>query len=347
MIRVVHYLNQFFGQIGGEDQAGVAPRAVANPVGPGIALQAALGEKAQVVATVICGDNFFAEHPQEATEEVLQLIRSFEPQLVVAGPAFNAGRYGPACGAVCQAVQARLGVPAVTGMYPENPGVELYRRDIFCVETGSSAAGMRQAVAAMAVLGLKLAGGETLGTPEAEGYLPRGIRKNTWAEKTGAARAVDLLLAKLQGLPYRTELPMPSFEKVSPAPPVSDLGTATVALVTEGGIVPKGNPDRLESARASKFLKYSLEGIEGLSGVEFQSVNGGYSNVFANEDPDRVLPVDALRDCEREGKIGSLYPYFFTTTGNGTSLENARKFGQEIARGLIADGVQAVILTST
>jgi glycine reductase len=128
---------------------------------------------------------------------------------------------------------------------------------------------------------------------------------------------------------------------------VSDLSTASVALVTEGGIVPTGNPDRLESARASKFLKYSLDGIEDLSGAEFQSVNGGYSNVFANEDPDRVLPVDALRDCEREGKIGRLYPYFFTTTGNGTSLENARKFGQEIARVLIADGVQAVILTST
>jgi glycine reductase len=120
-----------------------------------------------------------------------------------------------------------------------------------------------------------------------------------------------------------------------------------VALVTEGGIVPKGNPDRLESSRASKFLKYSLEGIEDLSGAEFQSVHGGYSNVFANEDPDRVLPVDALRDCEREGKIGKLYQHFFTTTGNGTTLENGRKFGQEIARVLIADGVQAVILTST
>ncbi len=121
-----------------------------------------------------------------------------------------------------------------------------------------------------------------------------------------------------------------------------------MALVTEGGIVPKGNPDRLESARASKFLKYRLEGIEDLSGEESQSVDGGYSNVFANEDPDRVLPVDALRDCERQGKIGKLYyQHFFTTTGNGTSLENARKFGQEIARGLIADGVQAVILTST
>ncbi len=347
MIRVVHYLNQFFGQIGGEDQAGVAPRAVAKPVGPGLALQAALGGKAQVVGTVFCGDNFFAEHPQEATEAVLQLIRSFEPQLVVAGPAFNAGRYGPACGTVCQAVQARLGVAAVTGMYPENPGVELYRKDIFCVATGSSAVGMRQALAAMAALGLKLAGGEALGPPAAEGYLPRGIRKNTWAGKTGAARAVDLLLAKLQGLPYQTELPMPSFERVPPAPPVRDLGTATVALVTEGGIVPQGNPDRLESARASKFLKYSLEGVTDLSGVEFQSVDGGYSNVFANEDPDRVLPVDVLRDCEREGKIGRLYPYFFTTTGNGTTLENSRKFGREIAGVLLADGVQAVILTST
>ena len=65
-----------------------------------------------------------------------------------------------------------------------------------------------------------------------------------------------------------------------------------------------------------------------------------------------ILPAGDDRDAkassrEREGKIGRLYPYFFTTTGNGTSLENARKFGQEIARALIADGVQAVILTAT
>ena len=347
MIRVVHYLNQFFGQIGGEDQAGVPPEVKEGSLGPGKALEAAFGGRATIVATVICGDNYFAENPERATEEVVDRIASFEPNLVVAGPAFNAGRYGPACGAVCRAVTKRLSVPAITGMYPENPGVELFGKYIFCVETGSSAAGMRQAVAKIADLGLRLVTGAEIGPPDEEGYLPRGIRKPAWADKNGAVRAVDMLLAKLHGTPFRTELPMPAFDKVSPAPPVEDLATATIALVTEGGIVPKGNPDRLESARATKYLEYSLEGKDDLSGEEFQSVHGGYSNVFANQDPDRVLPVDALRTCEHEGKIRTVYNSFFTTTGNGTSLENSRTFGREIALRLIASGVSAVILTST
>jgi glycine reductase len=347
VIKVVHYLNQFFGQIGGEDKADVAPEVREGSLGPGKALEAAFAGNATIVATVICGDNYFAENTERATEEVVDLISTFKPDLVVAGPAFNAGRYGPACGAVCRAVSQRLSVPAITGMYPENPGVELYGKDIFCVETGSSAAGMRPAIAKIADLALRMVTGAEIGPPDEEGYIPRGIRKPVWAKKNGAVRAVDMLVAKMQGAPFKTELPMPAFDKVAPAPPVENLATAVIALVTEGGIVPKGNPDRLESARATKYIEYSLEGIEDLSGEGFQSVHGGYSNVFANEDPDRVLPVDAVRSFEHEGKIRTLHNSFFTTTGNGTSLENSRKFGREIALRLIADGVSAVILTST
>ena len=64
--KVVHYLNQFFGGIGREEMAHVAPRFVAGPVGPGMALEQALGEAARVVGTVICGDNYINEHRQEA-----------------------------------------------------------------------------------------------------------------------------------------------------------------------------------------------------------------------------------------------------------------------------------------
>ena len=347
MLRVVHYLNQFFGQIGGEAHAGVGPQAVTKPVGPGLALQAAMSGKATVVGTVICGDNYFAEQSEKATTEVIDLIRQFDPQIVIAGPAFNAGRYGPACGAVCKAVQETLRIPAITGMYPENPGAEFYKKDILCVRTGPSVAGMRPAIDAIVRLAMKLAASEPLGLPDDEGYIPRGLRKNRWTGKIGAARAVDMLLAKLAGEPFKTELPMPVFERVAPAAPVGDLATARIALVTEGGIVPKGNPDHLESARASKFLRYELTGIDDLTSAAFESIHGGYFNVFASEDPDRVLPVDVMRDLAREGIIGSMTDYFYTTTGNGTTIENAKRFGREIAARLKQDGVQAVILTST
>src|SRR5262245_22421336 len=57
-LRVAHYLNQFFAGIGGEDKADVGVSARPEPVGPGRALQAALGDAGRVVGTVIAGDNY-------------------------------------------------------------------------------------------------------------------------------------------------------------------------------------------------------------------------------------------------------------------------------------------------
>jgi len=95
---------------------------------------------------------------------------------------------------------------------------------------------------------------------------------------------------------------MPEFDRVPPAPAVKDIRKALVALVTSGGIVPKGNPDHIESSSASKFGKYDLEGIEALSPETHQTAHGGYDPVYANEDPNRVLPVDVMRELEKEGR---------------------------------------------
>ena len=122
---VVHYLNQFFGQQGGEDKAELPFSVTAGPVGPGMALQNILGEKGSVAATLICGDNYGAENLDRAAEGALSLIAPLKPDLFFAGPAFEAGRYGMTCGAICAIVQERLGIPAITGMYEENPGVDL------------------------------------------------------------------------------------------------------------------------------------------------------------------------------------------------------------------------------
>jgi glycine reductase len=240
-----------------------------------------------------------------------------------------------------------LSIPAVTGMYPENPGVEVFKKDVYIIETANSAAGMREAVPKMARLALKLARGEKIGLPAEEGYIPRGVRKNIFAGENGARRAVDMLVRKLKGEPFTTEYPMPNFDRVTPAPAVKDLSRATIALVTSGGIVSKGNPDRIEASSASRFGKYDLEGVESLTSRDFQTAHGGYDPTYANENPNRVLPVDVMRDLEKEGVIGKLHRYYYATVGNGTSVASARRFARTIAGELIADGVQAVILTST
>src|SRR5574341_2253652 len=121
MIRVVHYLNQFFAGLGGEERAGLPPGKAEGPLGPGQRLQALLGEGARIVATVSCGDNHFGENEAAATEAILALVAAERPALFIAGPAFDAGRYGIACGALARAVSARLGIPAIAAMAATNP----------------------------------------------------------------------------------------------------------------------------------------------------------------------------------------------------------------------------------
>jgi glycine reductase len=345
--RVVHYINQFFGQVGGEDKADTKPFVKEGVIGPGMAFKGALGKDATIVATVVCGDGYFNENMDTAEQELLSMIKSYSPDILIAGPAFNAGRYGVACGAICAAVGGKLGIPVVTGMYPENPGADMYKKNCYIVKTSNSAAGMRKAVPLMAKLALKLLNGEPVTSPDEDQYIARGIRKNVFKEELGAKRAVDMLIAKLGNKEFTTEYPMPAFDRVTPNPPIKDMSKAKIALVTSGGIVPKGNPDKIESSSASKYGRYSLAGVDDLTADSHETAHGGYDPVYANEDPNRVLPVDVMRDLEKEGVIGELYDHYYATVGNGTSVANAKKYAQSIAKDLIADGVQAVILTST
>lgn len=347
MIRVVHYINQFFGQIGGEEKADITPEIREGVVGPGMAFKQAFKGEAEIVATVICGDSYFNENIDKAKAEILGMVKKYNPDLFIAGPAFNAGRYGVACGTIAKAVKDELGIPVLTGMYTENPGADMYKKDLYIVQTKDSAAGMRDAVPHMAKLALKLAKGENIGSPAEEGYMERGIRKNFFAEERGSKRAVEMLVKKLKGEKFVTEYPMPNFDRVDPNPPVKDMAHATIALVTSGGIVPKGNPDRIESSSASKFGKYNIEGRLDLTENDYQTAHGGYDPVYANKDADRVLPVDVMRELEKDGVIGKLHEYYYATVGNGTSVANARKYGAEIAAELKNAGVDAVILTST
>ena len=347
MIRVVHYINQFYGGIGGEEKADVKPEIREGVVGPGMALKAALGNEADIIATVICGDSYFNENMEEASAAILEMVKKYNPDLFIAGPAFNAGRYGVACGSICKAVKEKLNIPVVTGMYIENPGVDMFKKDVHIVETANAATGMRQAIPAIAKLAMKLAKNESIGAPQEEGYIPRGVRKNVFKPERGSKRAVDMLVAKLKGEKFETEYPMPDFDRVAPNPPILDIKKAKIALVTSGGIVPKGNPDRIESSSASKYGKYDLTGVNDLTAETYETAHGGYDPTYANIDADRVLPVDVLRDLEKEGVIGELHRYYYATVGNGTSVANAKKFAATFAQELVKDGVQAVILTST
>ena len=112
-IKIVHYINQFFGQKGGEEAANLPMELVDGPVGPGTALQAALSGKVEIVKTIICGDSYFNENEGVACMGIREILEDIKPDMIVAGPAFNAGRYGMACGKVGEVAHG-MGIPAIT-----------------------------------------------------------------------------------------------------------------------------------------------------------------------------------------------------------------------------------------
>ena len=346
-MRIVHYLNQFFGGIGGEEQANLPPQIRSAALGPGQLLESLLPQGSRVVASIICGDNYAAENLEEVQDFVVEAVKDAQADLLVAGPCFEAGRYGTAAGAVCAAVLDRLGVAALAGMAPENPGTDIYHKQIYVVDSGQSPTQMRDVLTKMITLGTKLVNEEPIGRPEEEGYIPQGILRSEFVDQTAAQRLAQMLLAKLKGLPFEPEIPTPTFEAVSPPPPVADLSTATIALVTDGGLVPKGNPDNFTRAFSLAWGAYSIEGQDDLAGVDYEVVHGGYDNRHVQGDPDRLVPVDVLRDMEQGGLIGKLHNEFLSTTGNVNPLDNSRRLGREIAERLKNAQVDAVILTST
>ena len=353
MIRVVHILNQFFAGIGGEDKADIAVAVADGAVGAARGLQTQLAERGKVVATIYFGDNYFHEHKDEASAAILAELETQQPDVVVAGPAFNAGRYGLACVEICQTVSERLGLRCVTGMEPENPGVGVYRDyhndKVFVLPTAETASGMARALTALAPFACRLANGEEIGPANVEGYLPRGIRRLVRVDRPGVDRAIDMLLAKVAGKPFTTEVPMEVWDRVEPAAPLADAASANLAVICTGGVVPWGNPDGFKTYRNTFWRKYNFAELEALEPGKWEAVHGGYNVAFMNQNPHYGMPLDALRALEAEGKIGrgNLYPAYYVIPGNQGSPAVMRRVGQEISADLKKDGVDGVLLVAT
>jgi len=346
LIKIVHYLNQFFGGIGSEESADIGVQIQAGPVGPGRLLQQTIDGRGQVVGTIICGDNRAAENWDAVSSQVEQALIEFQPDVVVAGPAFDSGRYGIACARVCIAAKA-LGIPSVTGMHPDNAGVITHRKEIMAVPTGTSVTEMSTVVQSMATLAEKLASAVELGPAGSEGYIPHGVRLPVVHEKKGYERAIDMVLARIEGRPFVSEVMQSWYEGINPAPPIPDMSEATIGLVACTGMVPKDNPDRLVSGHATQVFRYSVENVSELRVGQWESAHGGFNTTTLNTiDPNYGLPVRTLRKFEDKGAIKGIHPLFFSTVGNQTAVTAGIDIGVRLAKAFDEAGVDGVLMVS-
>ena len=353
MIKVVHLLNQFFAGLGGEDKAGLPVAVVEGSAGAARVLESKLSADAELSHTIYVGDNFFHDHKDEALAAIRNAVRASGAQVLVAGPAFNSGRYGMACVEAGNAIANELAIPCVTAMHPENPGIDAYREyanaQVYCLPTTESTTGMNDAMTRLAAFALRLARAETIGPAAKDGYIGRGIRRIGTAEHRGAARAVDMLVKKLRSEPFETELPMEIWDDAPPAPPLAAASERNLAVVTTSGVVPYGNPDGFKTYRNTYWRKYNIAELKDLEPGKWEAVHGGYNVAFMNKNPHYGVPLDALRALESEGAIGAgkLYPAYYVIPGNQGSPTVMRRMGQEIAADLKKDNVEGVLFVST
>jgi glycine reductase complex component B subunit gamma len=344
--RIVHYVNQFFGGIGGEDKADTPLQVREGPVGPGRAIQQIVGAQGTVVATLIGGDDYVAEREDEAGAAIREALERHRPDLVLAGPAFDSGRYGLGCALTCRVAQS-LGIAAVTGMYPDNAAIITHRRELLAVPTGLDPTEMKAILTRMVGLGLRRVHGEPVGSAAEEGYIPRGIRRLVLKDKVGYERAVDMLLAQVAGRPVASEIQVQQYDRVPPAPPVGDLSRSIIGIVVSTGIVPRGNPDHLPGARALAAGRYSIDGLGSLDVARWESAHGGFNTKILNtRSPDYALPLGTLRALEAEGAIGGIHPWFYSTVGNQTAVGPARAIGRRVAEEFRDAGVAAALQVS-
>ncbi|MCL6561480.1 MAG: glycine/betaine/sarcosine/D-proline family reductase selenoprotein B [Firmicutes bacterium] len=340
-MRLVHYLNQFFGQVGGEEAADTAILVRAGAVGPARAVAAALGNAGEVVATVIAGDNWVNADLEARAQLICDAVMEHSPDVVLAGPAFGAGRYGVAVGEVVRQLTAR-GCIAVGAMAPDNPARALYASRGYLVPCDPSVRGMSAALSDMMRLAIALHRGEAV-THDRFAYYPRGRRIMLRHNAPAAERVIALAVAKARGGTYRTEIPRRASLEWVAAPPVASLADTIVVLATDGGVVPCGNPDRIEASMATKWGRYPWEALTCL-----EISHGGYDRRFAQEDPCRVLPWDGLEHWRAVGVIGGVFPYWYTTAGNATAPSVCEAMAAQILSDIEAiRGQVGVLLTST
>ncbi|ATW27352.1 glycine/betaine/sarcosine/D-proline family reductase selenoprotein B [Candidatus Formimonas warabiya] len=348
-VRIVYYINQFFGGIGGEEHAGHLFEVKNGPVGPGALLEKLLGNECGIEKTIVCGDNEFNEHEGENIKKILEVIKQVNPDIFVAGPAFTSGRYGLACMKACVAVAENFGIPCVTGIHPENPGAGLQEKQqhVYAVPVGKSAATMKSAIQLFSDLISKIVLNGENGLSVGDGFLSRGIRKNVKVADGAPKRACEMLLNKIKSLPFQSEIAAEQYEVIVPPQPIKDLSKAKIALVTEAALVPEGNPDGIQAARADKWAKYSIKKTDDFVEGSFHSVHGGYDSKWVDKDPDRVLPLDALRYYAQNSEVGQVCEYIYVTCGSMGHVLTMEKIGKEIADQLLKEQVDGVILTAT
>lgn len=147
-------------------------------------------------------------------------------------------------------------------------------------------------------------------------------------------------LTVFEGL--QSEIYVPITPKPVWAPVTKPLNEMKVALATAAGVHLKTDK-RFNLAGDTTYRE-----IPATSKIEELMVShGGYDNADANRDINCMFPIDRLNELAAEGFIGGVAPTHFGFMGGGGNQEVfTDQTGPEIAKKLVEEGADAVVLTA-
>jgi len=147
-------------------------------------------------------------------------------------------------------------------------------------------------------------------------------------------------LTVVEGL--QSEIFVPITPKPVFTPVTKPLAEMKVALATAAGIHLK------EDARFNFAGDTTYREIPGTAkATDLMVSHGGYDNADANRDINCMLPVDRMHELQEEGFFKEVADrHFGFMGGGGDQTAFTEVTGPEIARKLLDDGVDAVLLTA-
>lgn len=118
------------------------------------------------------------------------------------------------------------------------------------------------------------------------------------------------------------------------------LASRRVAIVTTAGLHRRGDHPFAPGAGDYRIIPGESRADE----LVMSHVSTNFDRTGFQEDLNVVFPIDRLRELEAEGVIGSLAKFHYSFMGGGTHPTWMRASAKEVARFLLGDEVNAVLL---
>jgi len=147
-------------------------------------------------------------------------------------------------------------------------------------------------------------------------------------------------LTVVEGL--QSEIFVPITPKPVFTPVTKPLNEMKIAMATAAGVHLKTD-DRFNLAGDTSYRVVPGDTVA----TDLMVSHGGYDNADANRDINAMFPVDRLNEIQKEGFIKEVAPrHFGFMGGGGDQTAFTEETGPEIAKALIDDSVDAVLLTA-